>query len=831
VNNGLMISGLWLNRLNVVLLGTSVIDQIKKLKSSNLSDSERTAQVLMILGNVMIQAGIMIGQKLVAKSYNLGGPRIMEERVPGGAQGEAIDSHSTGRTIAGTVPEGSKPASTTTRAAQVRNVRSRESLFERLANEGIQPNKPSRGPPPTTAIKPGRPRLGIKDVHEAYRLYDEAIAAYGGKREAGIFEDLNSGEFAVCIGSENRVSSPPAGEWEGVLHYHPNPSNAKPFRMPAPADFGGLVKRLGFGKQPVREFLEYEIPGVGRGRTEFGITPGSEKPYYVKVSLPDGSSSSFSFANDRTYGVSWSSEKIYVDPRSPLYNELILSIPAYLKEMSLATKAEVQPKETVGEGRTVAGIVPPASKSRKDSPVLMTPEGDLTDEGVAFLKNKYPRRFGKSTPEGVRAEFAEDPGGWLLEAVGKGEIRGYYRELGPSASSILLDKKKQNMRSVAKLLSKRMAIDATSLNMPVIEFVKTYMPEALDFLENHPTEAVREAWQEFACQTGGALKGKGGSFLLGVVGNKQPDIIEVFPDRKLVIVTDTTHRSADPIHNFKTLFYAQVMENMTGFKSGSVDYRSILRQNPVEIQARGLHSSATQQHPTSYALDPNKETAEQTAREIRPAGERPTVAVRRPDPNAAKKARLFDRIDEVKALKLQIYREIQKASVPGKLQPSPQERAELANEAKKAIEMELRLQKELSELEITSYQKARAYSYSDAAANEVVRRARGLDELSGKKLNDPSIDHIISVDRMVSLEGWSDLSWENQKFMLSRTYNLVMMEKSLNSSKGNKRFANWDEGRRAYGDKVWDRMVKKENELERLIQTEINARRSSRSRQ
>gem|GEM_PF-6745389 len=615
VGRGLMIFGFGLNGLNVVLLGASVIQQIEDLK--NKPENERAAELLSILGNVMIQVGMMIGHKLVGESHNLKGSKsgveskmdsnaAGNEKAPGRFEGEAIDPRSSTKTTAGTIPGGGKPLSAVERESLVRNVRSKESLFEKLAQEGIRRNEPRSGSPPTTTIKPGKPRLGIKDAHEAYRLYDEALEANGGKNEVAIYYNPRTEEFSVSVGNETIVYPPSSGGWEGVLHYHPNPLNIKQFRRPAPADFLGMMRRFVSSGQSVREFLEYEIPGIGRGRTEFGITQGSKEPFYMTVFLPDGSSSTLRFAHDGTYSSYWSGEKIYVDPDSPLYKAMLADIPEYLKKIHETTKDSMPPKETASESKTAASTAPPKSPAKGTAPTLMTSQGDLTDEGVAFLRRKYPRRFGKKTPEEIRAEFAKDPGGRLLEVVGKEEVRSHHRDLGPGASSILLDKKKQKMRSLAKALSKRISVDTAPLNMPVLEFVRTYMPEALDFMDNHPNEMVRIAWLKFAWgytkeqaewvigrrsqgkrapRKGEKISKRG--FLTGEVKNKEPDIIEVFPDRKLIIVTDTTHRVGDPIHNFKTLFYAIVMEKMTGFESGSVDYRSVLRQKPVELPAKG----------------------------------------------------------------------------------------------------------------------------------------------------------------------------------------------------------------------------------------------------
>ena len=105
------------------------------------------------------------------------------------------------------------------------------------------------------------------------------LRANGGKKEAGIFRNTETGDYAVSVGDETSVSGPAKGSWKAVLHYHPNPDNAKQFRMPAPADFMGMMRAFVSGRRSVREFLEYEIPGMGRGRTEFGISADNDQPF------------------------------------------------------------------------------------------------------------------------------------------------------------------------------------------------------------------------------------------------------------------------------------------------------------------------------------------------------------------------------------------------------------------------------------------------------------------------------------------------------------------------------------------------------------------------
>ena len=48
----------------------------------------------------------------------------------------------------------------------------------------------------------------------------------------------------------------------------------------------------------MREFIEFDIPGVGRGRTEFGINPANaNEPVYVRINQPDAPPETLTFAD------------------------------------------------------------------------------------------------------------------------------------------------------------------------------------------------------------------------------------------------------------------------------------------------------------------------------------------------------------------------------------------------------------------------------------------------------------------------------------------------------------------------------------------------------
>ncbi|WP_217994940.1 DUF4157 domain-containing protein [Methylogaea oryzae] len=270
-------------------------------------------------------------------------------------------------------------------------------------------------------------------------------------------------------------------------------------------------------------------------------------------------------------------------------------------------------------------------------------------------------------------------------------------------------------------------------------------------------------------------------------------------------------------------------KNLPGKKLAAADAVAKKKpSSPGELLAEAKKVAANEE-PAAAAEKPS--AAEKTA-SAEPAAK--PVAI---DPKVAAKNRVLSQIADNQALKTQIYSEIQEAVQRGKQRLAPEERtaldrqkAQLAKEAENAAKEGTELQKQLAELEVSPYQKARAYSFSDAAAKEVIRRARGLDEMSGKKAQEPSIDHIVPIEEIVEFERYNDLFWDDQQAVLSRVDNLRLMEKVLNSSKGSRRWANWREGLRAYGKEVWEKMVQTEGELRRLIQEDIKARAAKRHR-
>jgi hypothetical protein len=194
-------------------------------------------------------------------------------------------------------------------------------------------------------------------------------------------------------------------------------------------------------------------------------------------------------------------------------------------------------------------------------------------------------------------------------------------------------------------------------------------------------------------------------------------------------------------------------------------------------------------------------------------------------------------------MELRISDEIDEIKRPPKQRLNEAERAEREAE-EKALRNSLELKQaeradlleKFNELDVTPYDRARAFSYSPASGQEVSVRARKVveeipgqpkklslvDEMSGKPIKEPSIDHIVPVKAIVEMKGYNKLTTLEQQALLSRADNLRMMEKGANSAKGAKGWAKWPDGRRIYGEKVWREMVVEEVRLRRVLEEKIS---------
>ncbi|MGC4073000.1 MAG: DUF4157 domain-containing protein [Nibricoccus sp.] len=646
----LMVMGLGADGAGILMMGAGIVIQLDAL--SSLPEHERAARMLEILGNAMLQIGIQAGGMVAHARYQSrrgpgaeGKPYLPGEE-PGFHRGSTEDlpppaattdkTPNTGdKTTAGNPPpsDGSPPPKPLPKeqAAPIPDANAKaspEALFDKLG-EGIDRKLPPPLPPEAVKkpAKPGEYQRGLMTADAAYAVYNKALAVSKG-REVAIYHNPETGEYRIMVGSETGVHAPEAFGWNALLHYHPNKGNVLTFRLPAPQDFRGLMLRYVSEGGLVREFIEFDIPGVGRGRTEYGIDPGNPEPFYVRIHQPDGSSRTVRFAHDGHYTAYWGERTVAVPKDSPVYDAMIRDIEAYIRSIRReetagfgpdqnspaktatdpnatklppaadpnVTKTTVPPADPAlpPGGKTVAGSSGPAANEP-----MQTGMGDLTDNGVAYLRSRFKKvrepngkyvELASLTDAEIRDRFPNQSA-WL-EAVVLAEARADW--LGRATKTdFVLATPNQNFEQIAAKIGKAAAKGKTghSVHEPILswsvwDFVNEMLAQndptltaAYNACENHPDPAILRRWKEFKTST---VQGDMSGFFLGTVGKKRPDLVEVMLSKDAIHVTDASFAYGDPIHNFKSAFYKVVMERLVNVKTvTSADYRAPLKQTPI----------------------------------------------------------------------------------------------------------------------------------------------------------------------------------------------------------------------------------------------------------
>lgn len=580
----MMVLGLGNDGAGIVLMGASIAQQLDAVK--DLPWDERSAAIQVILGQALFQAGLMAGGELAqiglrrramlkALDPKRRTPAPRAPRRDGTPQPAAGD-----RTMAG-IHQDPKGTTVLPRKGRQRRVRGSQDdpLLAALEKEGVR-----REPPPPYAVnEPIKDNMTLKerfdDYETAYAAYDAVLAVAGG-REVAICVDTKSGKYAVQVGTTTSVGKPSGGKWRTLLHFHPNKENVLRFRLPAPQDFNELMFRFLRSKRTVREFLEYDIPGVGRGRTEFGITAGHDQPFYVKTYMPDGTVSEVRFTSDGPFHAYWGRDTIFVEKGSDTYEAMMRDLDVWRSQIdrSLVDK-------------TIAGAIP-----TKPEPVaaLQTPRGDLTKEGIDFLRQNV-KALRHASDDQIRAKFLTE--GYAFEVLAREELRRLAAPKG-SKTSFLLSKSRMRLSWVIERIriarkEKKPAKTPPLLTESVDSFVERNpsLRAKRDAILADPT--LQKAWNEFYWGEHPTARGekprrarKGErlpkGFALGTVGEKQPDAITVDLETGILRVIDFTQQYGRAIHNFKTLFYKLVLGEATGLGVTAVDYRSELRQTEIK---------------------------------------------------------------------------------------------------------------------------------------------------------------------------------------------------------------------------------------------------------
>jgi hypothetical protein len=219
------------------------------------------------------------------------------------------------------IEDRSRPPKAPRRSKQLRDLRRlrnrlRRGIDPKLAAPAVQVANPVRG---------GTVSRGMFRGRKAYAAYNEALARSQG-REVGLYWNEGTGEYAVRVG-EQGVVRPPWGEhgWHAVVHYHPGADSILRLRLPSVGDFEDLAwLYVGRGKQHVFEFVEFDIPNVGRGRAEFGYDPAHpDKPVYVRIHKPNEPAQTLRFESTEDFAAYWGQRTIHTAPGEALYDDLV----------------------------------------------------------------------------------------------------------------------------------------------------------------------------------------------------------------------------------------------------------------------------------------------------------------------------------------------------------------------------------------------------------------------------------------------------------------------------------------------------------------------------
>lgn len=229
--------------------------------------------------------------------------------------------------------------------------------------------------------RPGRPPWH-DSIEDAYRAYDALVREHGGQREAGIVRNALTGEYMVVLGSPVDLRIPlEAMRQETVLHFHPDYGPSL-YRGPSGTDLGNTAAIARATGRPVTEFIEYHVPGVGRGRTAFTLTPVPDPtvPGGVRMRIDiefvnpaTGQYTHQRFNNRSEWSDYYHGRATALDPDSAIYRHIMGSLgasEAQIDALAAGHRPEGAPVPPRPEG------LPPPRRGRSDQAVVDVDGGE-----------------------------------------------------------------------------------------------------------------------------------------------------------------------------------------------------------------------------------------------------------------------------------------------------------------------------------------------------------------------------------------------------------------------------------------------------------------------
>ncbi|MEI7770097.1 MAG: hypothetical protein WCI67_08930, partial [Chloroflexales bacterium] len=151
------------------------------------------------------------------------------------------------------------------------------------------------------------------------------------------------------------------------------------------------------------------------------------------------------------------------------------------------------------------------------------------------------------------------------------------------------------------------------------------------------------------------------------------------------------------------------------------------------------------------------------------------------------------------------------------------ERNELLHKQRKLREQLEALERETKGISPEEYEFLRSRTPDSTLRKKA--RSQVYDEIYGRIMEQPSADHIVSVNEICQMDNFAALKEEDKLFILNEIEeNIMYIEKSVNSSKGDRTFSLW-KGHPDFPDIPTDRrniLINREQQARQKIQDTIN---------
>jgi hypothetical protein len=228
-----------------------------------------------------------------------------------------------------------------------------------------------------------------------------------------------------------------------------------------------------------------------------------------------------------------------------------------------------KPPTTTG-GTSPAAPVHQATQKMRLNLSYVNAAGELTADGIKFLKDKYPEKFTGLDDKQIASKFESDIKGTMWEnmvddVISKTVPKPRRGAAGQGQPFLMKNKSLKKMVTELEKKVPGSITDRAPLGLSVRQFIDSSpeLKKAETALERNPNEAVRNEWVDWIEKNQDSL-----------IGDKRPDVVEVIPGRNLAVVYDptlTVNSQFGPAHAFKTALYREVLLRVTGMDIGAID--------------------------------------------------------------------------------------------------------------------------------------------------------------------------------------------------------------------------------------------------------------------